>query len=224
MGWHRSIFKNFSDWSSFRNSSQPYWHSTQQHWGYTPSSVLPFLRPLADSCCCTGGSSFHRFALFTGSLGGHWSHPLPFLCSCPLRCCPTVTSMVQVFNCQMLYFQLDYDNPNEMLCLFHRYSFFLALYPMGVTGELLCCFAALPLYNATQKYSVNLPNKLNFTFSFYYFIVVFMLFYFPGKPIFSCYLWTNNNVKEIFFLVFPKLFGHMLAQRRKVLGGGTKQD
>ncbi|KAL3055908.1 hypothetical protein OYC64_018583 [Pagothenia borchgrevinki] len=41
-----------------------------------------------------------------------------------------------------------------------RYTFFFALYPMGVTGELLTIYAALPFVQKTGLYSVTLPNKV----------------------------------------------------------------
>jgi hypothetical protein len=47
-------------------------------------------------------------------------------------------------------------------------------------------------------YSVSLPNKLNVSFSYPTFLMIYMLGYFP-------YL--------------PKLYFHMLRQRAKVLGG-----
>jgi len=83
-----------------------------------------------------------------------------------------------------------------------RYSFFILLYPIGITGELICCYFALPHYEATQNFSISLPNSYNFTFSFWYLIVVIMLLYIP---------------------VFPQLYGHMFSQRRKILGGASKK-
>ncbi|RXM32863.1 Vacuolar protein sorting-associated protein 16-like [Acipenser ruthenus] len=40
-----------------------------------------------------------------------------------------------------------------------RYTLFIVLYPMGVTGELLTIYAALPYVQKTGLYSVTLPNK-----------------------------------------------------------------
>ncbi|CAI5655310.1 unnamed protein product [Oreochromis niloticus] len=42
-----------------------------------------------------------------------------------------------------------------------RYTFFIVLYPMGVTGELLTIYAALPYVQKTGLYSVTLPNNLS---------------------------------------------------------------
>uniref|UniRef100_A0A3P9L605 Very-long-chain (3R)-3-hydroxyacyl-CoA dehydratase n=1 Tax=Oryzias latipes TaxID=8090 RepID=A0A3P9L605_ORYLA len=78
-----------------------------------------------------------------------------------------------------------------------RYTFFVLLYPMGVTGELLTIYAALPYVQKTGLYSVTLPNKYNFSFDYYTFLILIMISYIP---------------------LFPQLYFHMLRQRKKVLG------
>ncbi|CAI9721039.1 Hypothetical predicted protein [Octopus vulgaris] len=77
-----------------------------------------------------------------------------------------------------------------------RYSLFVGLYPLGVTGELLCMFRSLPYISARNTLSLSLPNRLNVSFSFYYFLIAVMLSYIP---------------------IFPQLFGRMLSQRKRVL-------
>lgn len=83
-----------------------------------------------------------------------------------------------------------------------RYTLFIVLYPLGVTGELLCVYAALPVVADTRVYSITFPNAINFAFDFYYALVIFVILYIP---------------------CFPMLYMHMLAQRRKVLGGPHKK-
>lgn len=61
-----------------------------------------------------------------------------------------------------------------------RYSFFVVLYLLGVGGEIICTYVSLAHYKATNSLSILLPNNWNVTFSFYYFIIVFMLAYIPG--------------------------------------------
>ncbi|KAJ8255523.1 hypothetical protein COCON_G00193870 [Conger conger] len=78
-----------------------------------------------------------------------------------------------------------------------RYTLFIVLYPMGVSGELLTIHAALPYVKKTGLYSVTLPNKYNFSFSYHTFLIITMVAYIP---------------------LFPQLYFHMLWQRRKVLG------
>merc|ERR1739838_447 len=84
-----------------------------------------------------------------------------------------------------------------------RYTLFIGLYPLGVTGELLCSYAALPKIAKTNMFSVPLPNKLNVAFDFYYALIVVMLLYIP---------------------IFPQLYLHMFAQRKKILGSHKKLE
>ncbi|XP_064419311.1 very-long-chain (3R)-3-hydroxyacyl-CoA dehydratase 2 [Latimeria chalumnae] len=83
-----------------------------------------------------------------------------------------------------------------------RYTLFIVLYPMGVTGELLTIYAALPAVRQSGMYSVTLPNKYNFSFDYYTFLILVMISYIP---------------------IFPQLYFHMLHQRRKVLAGREEQ-
>lgn len=69
-----------------------------------------------------------------------------------------------------------------------RYTFFIVLYPMGVTGELLTIYAALPHVQKTGLYSVTLPNKYNFSFDYYTFLIVVMVSYIPRKSSRKCYV------------------------------------
>ncbi|NP_001086971.1 3-hydroxyacyl-CoA dehydratase 2 S homeolog isoform X2 [Xenopus laevis] len=77
-----------------------------------------------------------------------------------------------------------------------RYTLFIVLYPMGVTGELLTIYAALPTVKKTGLYSISLPNKYNFSFDYYTFLILVMISYIP---------------------IFPQLYFHMFHQRRKVI-------
>ncbi|KAI3355719.1 hypothetical protein L3Q82_004308 [Scortum barcoo] len=61
------------------------------------------------------------------------------------------------------------------------YTFFIVLYPMGVTGELLTIYAALPNVQKTGLYSVTLPNKYNFSFDYYTFLILVMISYIPPR-------------------------------------------
>uniref|UniRef100_A0AAG5CRS6 Very-long-chain (3R)-3-hydroxyacyl-CoA dehydratase n=1 Tax=Anopheles atroparvus TaxID=41427 RepID=A0AAG5CRS6_ANOAO len=81
-----------------------------------------------------------------------------------------------------------------------RYTVFIPMYPCGFLGELLCGYWAQGYFGATGKWSMELPNRFNFTFSFYYFVWIMMVGYLP---------------------MFPQMYLHMFSQRRKVLGRGN---
>nr|XP_055073337.1 very-long-chain (3R)-3-hydroxyacyl-CoA dehydratase 1 isoform X1 [Misgurnus anguillicaudatus] len=79
-----------------------------------------------------------------------------------------------------------------------RYNLFIVMYPLGVVGELVTIYSALPYVRRSGMYSLRLPNKYNVSFDYYYFLIIVMLSYIP---------------------LFPQLFLHMLRQRRRVLHG-----
>jgi len=66
------------------------------------------------------------------------------------------------------------------ICM-HRYTFFTVLYPVGVTGELLCLYAAQSYVANKKMWSLEMPNKLNVTFSYHYALLFTMLLYIPCK-------------------------------------------
>ncbi|EDW64505.1 very-long-chain (3R)-3-hydroxyacyl-CoA dehydratase hpo-8 [Drosophila virilis] len=86
--------------------------------------------------------------------------------------------------------------------VFLRYTTFIGLYPIGVTGELLCFWWAQRYAKEHSVWSLEMPNKLNATFSYYALLWIVMLGYIP---------------------IFPQLYLHMFALRRKILGGDTKK-
>ncbi|XP_012525076.1 very-long-chain (3R)-3-hydroxyacyl-CoA dehydratase 2 [Monomorium pharaonis] len=102
-----------------------------------------------------------------------------------------------------LYYFLNLIGIVPYALVWLRYTTFIVLYIMGVTGELLCCYAAVKYASANPyAWSYVLPNNWNFTFSYLYFMIAYMLMYIPG---------------------FPPLYLHMWAQRRKVLNPGAKK-
>lgn len=86
---------------------------------------------------------------------------------------------------------------NAIKIYLHSYTTFIVLYPTGVTGELLCLYWAQSYAQKNKIWSIELPNSANFTFSYYYFLWIVMLLYIP---------------------LFPQLYLHMFALRKKVLG------
>lgn len=77
-----------------------------------------------------------------------------------------------------------------------RYTFFLVLYPTGVSGEIITMLAALPHIRKRNLFSYQLPNELNFSFDYHTVVILIILSYAP---------------------FFPQLFGHLLKQRKRFL-------
>ena len=79
-----------------------------------------------------------------------------------------------------------------------RYSFFILLYPLGVSSELWCAYSGFSHLVNSGRWSLLMPNKYNVALHFPSIQIMFFLGYVPG---------------------FPMLFQYMLAQRKTVLGG-----
>ncbi len=78
-----------------------------------------------------------------------------------------------------------------------RYSTFMILYPVGICGELLCCWNAIPSLRENEFLSFRMPNRLNFGFDY------------------VCKLYFDMIIIYPFASYF--MYSHMLKQRRKVL-------
>ncbi|XP_067625972.1 very-long-chain (3R)-3-hydroxyacyl-CoA dehydratase hpo-8-like [Eurosta solidaginis] len=96
------------------------------------------------------------------------------------------------------YYALNILNCMPYIVVFLRYTTFIALYPIGVTGELLCFWWAQSYARTNTVWSAQLPNKWNATFSYFALLWIVMLLYIP---------------------LFPQMYLHMFAQRKKILGG-----
>ncbi|KAM8934609.1 very-long-chain (3R)-3-hydroxyacyl-CoA dehydratase 2-like [Pelodytes ibericus] len=110
----------------------------------------------------------------------------------------TITEIIRY-----LFYTFSLLNNLPYVIKWARYTLFIVLYPMGVTGELLTIYAALPFVKQTGLYSISLPNIYNFSFDYYTFLILVMVLYIP---------------------LFPQLYFHMLHQRRKVLTTDRKKS
>ncbi|KAE8746572.1 hypothetical protein FOCC_FOCC006686 [Frankliniella occidentalis] len=100
------------------------------------------------------------------------------------------------------FYALNLFNAVPYFLIWCRYTFFIALYPIGITGELLCIWAAYVYSSETNMWSFALPNTFNFTFDYGYFLLFSMIAYIP---------------------VFPQLYLYMFGQRKKVIVGESSR-
>jgi very-long-chain (3R)-3-hydroxyacyl-CoA dehydratase len=63
-----------------------------------------------------------------------------------------------------------------------RYTFFIALYPLGASGEVITMLSALDEIGRKKHFTVEMPNRANMGFSFYYVVIFLCLYYLPGFP------------------------------------------
>ncbi|XP_004349858.1 ptplb-prov protein [Capsaspora owczarzaki ATCC 30864] len=107
----------------------------------------------------------------------------------------TVTEIIRY-----LYYFFNLFGSVPYILTWCRYTFFYVLYPMGVSGEVIMIFQAMPVVERNKLFSTELPNWYNFSFSYYYFLIVMAITYVPG---------------------FPPLYQYMIKQRRTIIGGKT---
>lgn len=100
------------------------------------------------------------------------------------------------------FYALNLIGIESSIIVWLRYTLFIVLYPMGVTGELWCTYTALTRVGKERMFSIAMPNRMNFTFDFYVFLILLMLSYIP---------------------IFPQLYFHMFAQRKKIIGGANNK-
>ncbi|CAM4814044.1 unnamed protein product [Rotaria magnacalcarata] len=96
------------------------------------------------------------------------------------------------------YYVLNLFQVAPQILTWCRYTFFIILYPMGVTGELTTIAKAMQtIYPEVvrNRYSILLPNKFNFGLDYFYFLAVVVCAY----------------------AYFPTMYKHMFKQRAKAL-------
>ncbi|RLM92436.1 hypothetical protein C2845_PM08G05170 [Panicum miliaceum] len=77
--------------------------------------------------------------------------------------------------------------------LWLRYSTFFVFYPIGLVSELGLVYAALPSMKASGKYCLEMPDKWNFSFSYYYFCIILSILYIPDWGIVRILLLSVAN-------------------------------
>ena len=81
-------------------------------------------------------------------------------------------------------------SPYPLLWL--RYTTFIPLYPLGVASEMTMVYLALPHIKRSGMWSLRMPNPYNFAFDYFYFCLLAVAIYVPGKLHTSstvCWLW-----------------------------------
>ncbi|XP_017778144.1 PREDICTED: very-long-chain (3R)-3-hydroxyacyl-CoA dehydratase 1 [Nicrophorus vespilloides] len=110
----------------------------------------------------------------------------------------SITEIIRYSN-----YALNLMNSVPHFLVWLRYSTFIILYPIGVTGELLCLYSAQQEVGDTGLWTISMPNTYNVIFNYRYFLIAVMSLYIP---------------------LFPQMYLHMVSQRKKVLGKAKKMN
>ncbi|KAK3097558.1 hypothetical protein FSP39_010781 [Pinctada imbricata] len=96
------------------------------------------------------------------------------------------------------FYMLGLVNKKIYLVTWLRYTAWIPLYPLGFLLEGIVVIMAIPLYEQTEKFSLELPNQYNMSFSFPLFLKIYPVFLLIGGY---------------------SMLNYMRHQRKKVLGG-----
>lgn len=128
---------------------------------------------------------------------------------------------------RLILFVLTYNIHFETLLkeIFpRRYNLFIVFYPLGVVGELMTIYSALPFVRRTGMYSIRLPNLYNMSFDYYYCLIIIMLSYIPCKIHFTGKCIKGQSDKHVFFFfvssVSSALLPHAAAEKKGAPWGG----
>lgn len=80
-----------------------------------------------------------------------------------------------------LYYTMNLVDLSSYIVTWARYSFFIVLYPLGVTGELLITWQLKNTLTETKSLDYPLPNKLNISIYGNAIVITIMLLYIPCK-------------------------------------------
>ena len=80
-----------------------------------------------------------------------------------------------------LYYALNIYDMVPYILVWMRYTLFIVLYPLGVSGELLTIVAAYPLIRDRKLLAYELPNFFNVSFYYHIILIFVILSYIPCK-------------------------------------------
>ncbi|XP_072888923.1 very-long-chain (3R)-3-hydroxyacyl-CoA dehydratase isoform X3 [Hemitrygon akajei] len=87
-------------------------------------------------------------------------------------------SIIEMFRYP--YYMLSCIGTEWKILTWIRYTIWIPLYPLGVTSEAVCVVQSIPYFEETGRFTVQLPNPLNISFSFSYFLRGYLIMMFLG--------------------------------------------
>ncbi|XP_077989580.1 very-long-chain (3R)-3-hydroxyacyl-CoA dehydratase 3-like [Glandiceps talaboti] len=106
-----------------------------------------------------------------------------------------VWTLVELFRYP--FYMLSAIGKESKLITWLRYTVWIPLYPLGFLLEAICIYEATSLYEKSGKFSLTLPNALNFSWNF------------------PMWLWCDVAIR--IFIGMPFLLKHMYISRKRKL-------
>jgi len=120
-----------------------------------------------------------------------------------------------LFSCiRYPYYAIRLLNRQNHLITWFRYTLWIVLYPLGAFIEGLIVYKSLKYYQSKRYLSIDLPNRLNFSFDFALFLQVYLVI----LPFGMIHLvFSTELLHHILFVGLYQMMIHMRSQRRKLL-------
>uniref|UniRef100_UPI00398EEB4C very-long-chain (3R)-3-hydroxyacyl-CoA dehydratase n=1 Tax=Pristiophorus japonicus TaxID=55135 RepID=UPI00398EEB4C len=100
-------------------------------------------------------------------------------------------SIIEMFRYP--YYMLSCIGTEWRILTWIRYTIWIPLYPLGVIAEAVCVVQSIPYFEETGRFSILLPNPLNTSFSFSYFLQAYLIVMFLGLFINFRHLYKQSN-------------------------------
>ncbi|XP_041464923.1 very-long-chain (3R)-3-hydroxyacyl-CoA dehydratase 3-like isoform X1 [Lytechinus variegatus] len=76
-----------------------------------------------------------------------------------------------------------------------RYTVWIPLYPLGFLAEIIVVFLAVPFYKESDMFSIHLPNQLNMSFNFVYYMYLHVIIIVSSSPTLLSHMWRLRKKK-----------------------------
>lgn len=100
-------------------------------------------------------------------------------------------SIIEMFRYP--YYMLSCIGTEWKILTWIRYTIWIPLYPLGVIAEAVCVVQSIPHFEESGRFTAQLPNPLNISFSFTYFLQVYLIIMFLGLFVNFRHLYKQRN-------------------------------
>ncbi|XP_019359516.1 PREDICTED: very-long-chain (3R)-3-hydroxyacyl-CoA dehydratase 3 [Gavialis gangeticus] len=102
-------------------------------------------------------------------------------------------SMIEIFRYP--FYMLSSIDMEWKVLTWIRYTIWIPLYPVGALAEAVSVIQAIPIFSETGKFSLRLPDPLNVTINFSFFLQIYLILLFLGGFINFRYLYKQRRQK-----------------------------
>ena len=113
-----------------------------------------------------------------------------------------VWSLIEVVRYPYYFLNLILDGQGKLKFYFQwiqwlRYTIWIPLYPLGVLCEGLIIIRNIVYFEETKKFTLEMPNKFNFTFNMVLFLKTYLLFLILPGIFFMMKHMAKERVKKL---------------------------